>query len=132
MAGTDDRPVVTGEEVALARWVSLQHARAARGEESRLSSRDQALISIGRHQANSAINWDTSCLGCADRLDRLYAERCAGAEDAARAIEVALRAAYAQSGDRALLEAAAIVRAYGNGRPEHPADATGEPEAPQQ
>lgn len=28
--------------------------------------------------ANSAITWNTTCLGCADSLDGLYAERCAG------------------------------------------------------
>jgi hypothetical protein len=38
-------------------------------------------ISEGLHQADNAINWGTSCLGCADKLDGLIAERGRGYEE---------------------------------------------------
>lgn len=38
-------------------------------------------VSEGLRRADNAINWQTSCLGCADRLDGLYAERCRGHEE---------------------------------------------------
>lgn len=59
----------------------------------------------GRQEANNAITWDTSCLGCADRLDGLYAERVAGARDMAGETERLLRA-------RGQLFAAGLVREY--------------------
>jgi hypothetical protein len=45
----------------------------------------------GRREANNAITWGTSCLGCADRLDGLYAERVAGARDMIGEIDRLLR-----------------------------------------
>lgn len=59
----------------------------------------------GRREANNAITWNTSCLGCADRLDGLYAERVAGARDMAREIDRLLRA-------RGQLFAAGLAREY--------------------
>lgn len=38
-------------------------------------------ISEGLRRADNAINWQTACLGCADKLDGLYAERCRGHEE---------------------------------------------------
>lgn len=35
----------------------------------------------GRREADGAILWNTTCIGCAKQLDTLYAERVAGAED---------------------------------------------------
>jgi hypothetical protein len=69
----------------------------------------------GRREADNAITWDTTCVGCAARLDGLYAERCAGMDDAVRGIEAALRA-------RGLSEAADIARAWVTGGPERHGD----------
>lgn len=38
-------------------------------------------VSEGLRRADNAINWQTSCLGCADRLDGLIAERARGYEE---------------------------------------------------
>lgn len=77
----------------------------------------------GRREADDAIMWDTTCIGCAGRLTDLYAERCAGNLEAAQRIEAALRAAFAETGDRTLLHAVAIARAYA-GRPDGAAPQT--------
>lgn len=74
--------------------------------------RDERLRAEGRSQADNAITWGTSCLGCADRLDGLIAERHAGAEETAREIEAELWAHFDRTGDPGVREAAAVVRAY--------------------
>ncbi|MGX6605637.1 hypothetical protein ACWKSP_26415 [Micromonosporaceae bacterium Da 78-11] len=70
--------------------------------------RDERLRAEGRRQANHAITWDVTCIGCADRLDRLYEERCAGVDEAVARIVADLRAAYTNTGNRALLHAVAV------------------------
>lgn len=52
--------------------------------------RDEQLRAEGRRQANNAIDWNTTCVGCAERLDGLYAERMAGYDEALRDVELAL------------------------------------------
>jgi hypothetical protein len=74
--------------------------------------RDERLRAEGRRQADHAISWDTTCVGCAGRLDGLYAERCAGADDAVRAVVADLRAAYAETGDEAFLRAVAVATSH--------------------
>jgi hypothetical protein len=71
----------------------------------------------GRREADNAINWTTSCIGCAKQLDSLYAERSAGAEETARFIAAEIRGLYSTSGDRALLEAVAIAERHALGHP---------------
>lgn len=66
----------------------------------------------GRREADNAITWGTSCVGCADRLDGLIAERHAGADEAARNIEADLMAHFDRTRDPGVREAAAVVRAY--------------------
>jgi hypothetical protein len=48
--------------------------------------RDERLRAEGRAQADNAISWHTTCVGCAGRLDSLIAERHEGADEAARLI----------------------------------------------
>jgi hypothetical protein len=45
----------------------------------------------GRREADHAITWDTTCVGCAGRLDALIAERHEGADEAARLVVAELR-----------------------------------------
>jgi hypothetical protein len=78
----------------------------------------------GRREADNALDWHTSCLGCAGRLDSLYAERVAGADDAVRGIVEDLRAAYAETRDRAYLHAVAIALSHGTQAAENSAAAT--------
>lgn len=79
--------------------------------------RDERLRAEGRREADDAINWNTSCIGCAGRLDSLYAERSAGAEGTARFIAAEIRGLYSVLGDRALLEAVAIAERHALGGP---------------
>jgi hypothetical protein len=79
----------------------------------------------GRREADNALDWHTSCLGCAGRLDSLYAERVAGADDAVRGIVEDLRAAYEQTRDRAYLHAVVIALSHGT----QPAETSVEPVA---
>ncbi len=52
---------------------------------------DEAAIRADeRRRMDAAFNWDTSCLGCADRLDGLIAERAAGARDVLLDVERAM------------------------------------------
>lgn len=101
------------------------------------SELDELLRAEGRRQADNALNWDTTCIGCAGRLDRLYAERWEGAKDACRAIAAALRAAYAETGDHSLMQAVTIVQAYATQaaqgdveRPDGPDEGHGHPGSP--
>jgi hypothetical protein len=38
----------------------------------------EPLLAAGRCQADNALNWHTTCIGCSGRMDNLYAERAAG------------------------------------------------------
>jgi hypothetical protein len=67
--------------------------------------RDEQLRAEGRAQANNAITWNTSCIGCAGRLDSLYAERVAGGADMLGDVVDLLTA-------QGLDDAVAAVRAY--------------------
>lgn len=60
--------------------------------------------------ADRAEDWGESCYHRAVDLDRLFEERCAGMDDAARMIEARIQAAYAETGDRGLLQGIAILR----------------------
>jgi hypothetical protein len=67
--------------------------------------RDERLRAEGRRQADNAITWDVTCIGCAGRLDALIAERHAGAQEAAGWIISEFRT-------RGVPEAVALVEAY--------------------
>ncbi len=82
---------------------------------------EQAIRADERRRMDQAINWGTSCLGCADRLDALIAERYAGQADAARAIADRLRVLYAETGDRAHLIGVTVAEQWLRDRPESPA-----------
>jgi hypothetical protein len=86
--------------------------------------RDEKLRAEGRRQADNALEWHTTCIGCADHLDGLYAERWAGARDACRDLERALRAEYERTGDRGLLFPLGLVHAYGSGATQRPVGAS--------
>jgi hypothetical protein len=99
--------------------------RACREPEQVFTAADlEAARAEGRREANNAITWNTSCIGCAKRLDQMYAERVAGYEEAARFIADELKAAYDASGDPALLDAVAIARRHAGSGPHSPAAAT--------
>jgi hypothetical protein len=85
---------------------------------------DEKLRAEGRAQADNALEWHTTCVGCAQRLDDLYAERWAGAQDACRDLERALMAEYERTGDRSLLFPLGLVRAYASGATQSPVDAS--------
>ncbi len=55
-----------------------------------------------RRRMDSAILWETSCLGCADRYDALIGERAAGAVEAAAAILAGVRELEATLGPKAV------------------------------
>lgn len=76
------------------------------------ADRDELLRAEGRRQADNAVLWGVSCVGCADRLDGLIAERAAGGVEAARSIAARLRAQFAAGGGMVWLEAAAVADTY--------------------
>lgn len=68
-------------------FFDAEHARELQAALAALNGdpdRDEQLRVEGRRQANNAIDWNTTCVGCADRLDNLIAERATGAVDALR------------------------------------------------
>jgi hypothetical protein len=92
--------------------------RACRDPEPMFSAADmERARAEGRREANNAITWNTSCLGCAEQLDSLYAERVAGGMEIASFIAAEIRVLYAETGDRALLEAADIAKRHALGGP---------------
>ncbi len=74
---------------------------------------DEAAIRADeRRRMDHALEWHTTCFGCADRMDALIAERHAGQEEAAQDIIARLEALYAQDGDRAHLVGVAVARRW--------------------
>ncbi len=83
---------------------------------------EEAIRADERRRMDHALDWDTTCFGCADRLDALIAERHAGQEEAARDIIARLKALYAHDGDRAHLVGVAIARRWLGSGPESNAE----------
>lgn len=65
----------------------------------------QAARTEGRAEANAAIDWQTSCLGCAGRMTDLARERAEGGQETAALIVAELRRLHATLGDPVLLHA---------------------------
>lgn len=73
---------------------------------------DERLRVEGRRQADSAILWDTTCVGCAARMDALAAECLPRASDVVWDVAARLRAAYDATGNLEALRVAELVEEY--------------------
>ncbi len=83
---------------------------------------EAAIRADERRRMDSAICWELSCLGCADRMDGLIAERDAGFTDALRSVETALESLPQDPGVQRSL---AIVRGMAADRPDSAAERLG-------
>jgi hypothetical protein len=52
----------------------------------------ERIFAAGLRAADHAIGWNTTCLGCAERMDNLYDERCAGYREGRAAAAEKIRA----------------------------------------